>query len=94
MQAIYTSVDGDDQRINFCFRARPCGEQGDVDPEEVLSTRWFTKDELRQLPDTDLRHNLAKLRIEDWLAGKSMPLDLIVSLTEWEPRWDPLSTPS
>ena len=88
LQGIYTSVDGDDQRTNFCFRARPCGDPGPTDPEEILSTRWFSKEALQQLPDAELRHPLAKRRIADWLAGKSMPLDMIVTLTEWEPRWD------
>ena len=82
LQAIYTEVTDQFHRFNFCFRARPLGEPGLVDPSEILSTRWFTKAELQQLPDDNLRHNLAKQRIADWLAGKVMPLDTIAPM-----RW-------
>ena len=82
LQAIYTEVTNQAHRLNFCFRARPLGEPGPVDPTEILSTRWFTKAELQQLPDDNLRHNLAKQRIADWLAGKVMPLDTI-ALMRW-----------
>jgi 8-oxo-dGTP pyrophosphatase MutT (NUDIX family) len=77
LQAIYTTADAHRQRVNFCFRARPCGDPGPIDPAEILAIRWFSKDELRQLPDAQLRHPLAKLRIEDWLAGKSAPMQVI-----------------
>jgi 8-oxo-dGTP pyrophosphatase MutT (NUDIX family) len=83
LQAIYNETTAERQRINFCFRAKPCGEAGPVDPAEILSTRWFRKDELRQLPDNHLRHHIAKQRIADWLAEKSVPLELIVPWTEW-----------
>lgn len=83
LQAVYNEAAADRQRINFCFRARPCGEAGPVDPAEILSTRWFTKDELPQLPDDQLRHQIAKQRIADWLAGKRAPLALIAPWTEW-----------
>jgi 8-oxo-dGTP pyrophosphatase MutT (NUDIX family) len=83
LQAIYNETTAVRQRINFCFRAKPCGEAGPVDPAEILSTRWFHKDELRQLPDDQLRHHIAKQRIADWLAGKRSPLELIAPWTEW-----------
>ena len=84
LQAIYNETTAERQRINFCFRATPCGEPGDVDPTEILSTRWFSRDELQQLPNDQLRHHIAKQRIADWLAGKSAPLDLI---TPWAERF-------
>ena len=83
LQAIYNQATAERQRINFCFRATPCGEPGLVDPSEILSTRWFHQDELRQLPDDQLRHQLAKQRILDWLAGKCAPLELIHPWTKW-----------
>lgn len=83
LQAIYNETTAERQRINFCFRARPCGEAGPVDPAEILSTRWFTVDELQQLPDDQLRHQIAKQRIADWLAGKCAPLALITPWAEW-----------
>jgi ADP-ribose pyrophosphatase YjhB (NUDIX family) len=66
--------------VNFCFRAAPRGEPGLYAQGEILATRWFTKEQLRQLPDHQLRHWLTKRRIEDWLAGKSGPLDLVMPL--------------
>jgi hypothetical protein len=45
-----------------------------------MATRWFSKDELQQFPEAQLRHTLAKLRLEDWLAGKSAPMEVI---TPW-----------
>ncbi len=83
LQAIYNETTTERQRINFCFRARPCGEAGPVDPAEILSTQWFTVDDLKQLPDDQLRHQIAKQRITDWLAGKCAPLGLIASWAEW-----------
>lgn len=83
LQAIYNETTAQRQRINFCFRARPCGEAGPVDPAEILSIRWFSKDELQQLPDDQLRHPIAKQRIADWLAGQCAPLELIAPWAEW-----------
>lgn len=83
LQAIYHETTAERQRINFCFWAKPCGVAGPVDPAEILSTRWFRKDELQQLPDDQLRHAIAKQRIVDWLAGKCAPLELIAPWTEW-----------
>ena len=83
LQAIYTDINASRQRLNFCFRARPLGDPGAVDPTEILSTRWFTPEELKELPDDHLRHVLARQRIDDWLAGKSMPLDILTPMT-WE----------
>jgi len=82
LQAIYNETTAARQRINFCFRAKPCGEAGPVDPAEILSTRWFHKDDLPHLPDDQLRHPIAKQRIVDWLAGKRSPLALITPWTE------------
>ena len=83
LQAIYNEATAERQRINFCFRARPCGEAEMVDPTEILSTRWFSRDELQQLPDDQLRHHIAKQRIADWLAGRHAPLALIAPWSEW-----------
>ncbi len=82
LQGIYTHTSEREQDINFCFRARPCGEPGPIDPDEIMATRWFTKEELRQFPTAHLRHALAQQRIHDWLAAKEAPLELIA------PRWE------
>jgi ADP-ribose pyrophosphatase YjhB (NUDIX family) len=82
LQAIYNETTAERQRINFCFRATPTGEAGPVDPAEILSTRWFSRSELQQLPDDQLRHHIAKQRIADWLAGTYAPLALIAPWIE------------
>jgi 8-oxo-dGTP pyrophosphatase MutT (NUDIX family) len=83
LQAIYNETTAERQRINFCFRASPCGEADSVDPAEILSTRWFSRDELQRLPDDQLRHHIARQRMADWLTGKCAPLELIAPWTEW-----------
>lgn len=83
LQAIYNETTPERQRINFCFRAVPRGEAGPLDPQEILSTRWFSRDELQQMPDAHLRHHIAKQRIVDWLAGTYAPLELITPWIEW-----------
>lgn len=81
LQAIYDYTTSAGRHIvNFCFRARPIGEPGPIAEQEILTTRWFTSEELRRLPDGQLRHALTRRRIDDWLAGKSVPLDVLV---EW-----------
>ncbi|MBI3951412.1 MAG: NUDIX domain-containing protein [Acidobacteria bacterium] len=80
LQAIYFYSTGQEPTLNFCFRAEPRGEPGSPRPDEVLATRWFTKEELRQFPDDQLRHKLTKRRIQDWLAGRSSSLDVIAFL--------------
>ncbi|ETX00574.1 MAG: hypothetical protein ETSY1_10755 [Candidatus Entotheonella factor] len=83
LQAIYNEATAEQQRINFCFRAIPCGEAEPADPAEILSIRWFSKEELQRLPDDQLRHAIAKQRISDWLAGKCAPLELLTPWAEW-----------
>lgn len=80
LQAIYTYAGEDQQRVNFCFTARPLEAPGSLDPVEILTTRWLTKSELQDLADDQLRHSLARQRITDWLAGKRVPMHLI---TPW-----------
>ncbi len=80
LQAIYTYATETRQRVNFCFNARPLGRPSAVDPTEIVTTRWFSKSELQELTDDQLRHPLARLRIDDWLAGKTVPMELI---TPW-----------
>lgn len=83
LQAIYTDIRTSRQHLNFCFCARPAGDPESVDRTEILSTRWFTPDELKQLPDDQLRHVLARRRIDDWLAGKKTPLDILTPIA-WQ----------
>lgn len=78
LQAVYVYSVGQERRINFCFRARPHGTPDPPASGEILAARWFTKTELRQLPDDQLRHALTRRRIQDWLEGKSSPLETIV----------------
>lgn len=80
LQAIYFSIVGEQQTMNFCFRAQPLGPPGAFDHEEILATRWFSPQELRQMPRHHLRHRLTERRIEDWLRGLSSPLPTIVYL--------------
>ena len=64
--------------INICFRARPLGDgpRHPLEPD-VLKAQWFTREELRAFPREHLRHARAHARLEDWLAGKAFPLEVL-----------------
>lgn len=78
LQAIYYDVEAGDMEINICFRARPLGQPRHPLADDVLGTRWFSREELLALPREELRHARTLRRLEDWLAGKTFPLDVIV----------------
>lgn len=55
------------------FRARALDTDMTVDPEELLSADWFSRDELKAIgPDSDVQlprpDSIARRLIEDWLA--------------------------
>jgi ADP-ribose pyrophosphatase YjhB (NUDIX family) len=78
VQAIYYDVAAGDADINICFRARPLGEgpRHALEPD-VLGARWYSRAELENFPREQLRHARALRRLEDWLAGKMFPLEII-----------------
>ncbi|HEY7349595.1 MAG TPA: NUDIX domain-containing protein [Ktedonobacterales bacterium] len=78
LQAIYYDVAAGDVEINICFRARPLGEPRHPLADDVLGTRWFSRAELMAFPREQLRHARTLRRLEDWLAGKAFPLEVIV----------------
>jgi ADP-ribose pyrophosphatase YjhB (NUDIX family) len=78
LQAIYYDTAAGNEDINICFLARPLGEPRYPLADDVLSTRWFSRDELLAFPREQLRHARAFHRLQDWLAGKSFPLELLV----------------
>lgn len=80
LQAIYFAIVGEQQTVNFCFRAQPLGPPGAFDQEEILATRWFSPHELRQIPRHHLRHHLTERRIADWLRGLCSPLPAMIHL--------------
>jgi 8-oxo-dGTP pyrophosphatase MutT (NUDIX family) len=78
IQGVYYDATAGDIEINMCFRARPLGEPRYALEPDVLGTRWFSREELLALPREQLRHARALRRLEDWLAGKTFPLEVIV----------------
>jgi ADP-ribose pyrophosphatase YjhB (NUDIX family) len=78
LQAIYYDAAAEDSDLNICFRARPLGDgpRYPLEPD-VLAARWYSREELQQFPREKLRHVRALLRLEDWLAGKAFPLEII-----------------
>ncbi len=78
VQGVYYDVAAGDADINVCFRARPVSEGPRYPLEsDILTARWFTREELLALPHEHLRHARARHRLADWLAGKSFPLEVI-----------------
>jgi ADP-ribose pyrophosphatase YjhB (NUDIX family) len=67
--------------VRTCFT----GSLGDHDPvqkldEGIIEAAWLTRDELLALPASRLRSPMVKLCLEDYLAGKRYPLDMITEL--------------
>jgi ADP-ribose pyrophosphatase YjhB (NUDIX family) len=80
IQGVYYDVAAGDEDINICFRARPLGEPRYPLADDVLGTRWFSRDELLAFPREQLRHARALRRLEDWLAGKAFPLEVVANV--------------
>ena len=80
LQGIYYDIAAGDEDINICFRARPLGEARYPLADDVLGTRWFSREELLAFPREHLRHARALRRLEDWLAGKIFPLEVVTRL--------------
>jgi ADP-ribose pyrophosphatase YjhB (NUDIX family) len=78
IQGMYYQVVAGQEDINICFRARPLGDgpRHPLEPD-VLKAQWFTPEELRAFPREQLRHARARARLEDWLAGKAFPLEVL-----------------
>ena len=77
IQGIYYDIVAGDEDLNICFRARPLGEARYPLADDVLGTRWYSRDELIAFPREQLRHARALQRLEDWLAGHAFPLDIL-----------------
>src|SRR5690348_16995882 len=80
LQSIYYDIAAGDEDLNICFLARPLGEARYPLADDVLGTRWFSREELLAFPREHLRHARALRRLEDWLAGKAFPLEVVTRL--------------
>ncbi len=74
----WRSTAADETYLRFAF----CGDAGFVDAgrpldEGILRTVWLSAAELRLLPRERLRSPLVLACVEDYLAGRRYPLDLI-----------------
>jgi ADP-ribose pyrophosphatase YjhB (NUDIX family) len=77
LQGMYYDIAAGDEDINICFRARPLGEARHPLADDILQARWFSREELLAFPRERLRHARALRRLEDWLAGKAFPLEVV-----------------
>ncbi len=76
----YTSIHNGITYLRFCF----AGECGDMDPTlsldpDIIRTLWLSRDELAQRAEL-LRSPMVLHCIDDYLAGKQWPLDLLTDL--------------
>lgn len=67
--------------VRVCFT----GMLGEHEPaqeldEGIIAAAWLTREELLALPASRLRSPMVKLCLEDYLAGKRYPLDMITEL--------------
>ncbi len=77
IQGIYYDVAAGEEDLNICFRARPIGVASYPLADDVLGTRWISREEALAFPREQFRHQRALRRLEDWLAGKSFPLEVV-----------------
>lgn len=69
--------DRDTLVVRFAFAARPLRQQADVLlDEDIVATHWLTLQQLRK-HSLKMRSPLVLRGIEDYLAGRRFPLDLI-----------------
>ena len=80
IQGVYYDIAAGDEDINICYRARPIGEPRYPPEPDVLGMRWFTREELQVFPREELRHARSWKRLEEWLAGKAFPLEVVVRM--------------
>lgn len=63
--------------IRFCFAATP--EQPFDQPldDGIIATHWLTREQIAALPAARLRSTMVLQCVDDFLAGKNHPLDLL-----------------
>lgn len=81
----YISEDSGSMRVQFNFlavaenldaRIAPREEQ-DLRDEYIEEVRWFTKDEIIKMDPEELISSRTLELLQDWISGKSLPLDSI-----------------
>ena len=80
LTGIYDYVKADETIERYCFAAKlkeiPTILKADDPDHEILNVRWYTKDEIYQNKD-GWRTRLVGKCMDDYLAGKRYPVDLI-----------------
>ena len=67
--------------IVFVFKQVILGGKLAIPDEEIMSAKWFSFDEINGLDNNGLvRASYVLLAIKDYLAGKKIPLDSIVTM--------------
>jgi ADP-ribose pyrophosphatase YjhB (NUDIX family) len=80
VQGVYYDMAAGDEDINICYRARPLGEPRYPLADDILQARWFSREELVALSRAELRHARSLRRLEDWLADKAFPLEVVTRM--------------
>ncbi len=62
--------------VKFIFAAKPLSEKLNYPKDEIMDARWFTFAEIKQMKDK-LRSQQIIAEIEDYLAGRIYPLEII-----------------
>jgi 8-oxo-dGTP pyrophosphatase MutT (NUDIX family) len=62
--------------LRFCFRGKLLGEEKRPLDKEIVRLHWLTPEELRARK-ADHRSPLVQKCVDDYLAGKNFPLDLL-----------------
>jgi 8-oxo-dGTP pyrophosphatase MutT (NUDIX family) len=62
--------------LRFCFRGKLLGEEKRPLDKEIVRLHWLTPEELRARK-ADHRSPLVQKCVDDFLAGKNFPLDLL-----------------
>jgi DNA polymerase III epsilon subunit-like protein len=62
--------------LRFCFRGKLLGEEKRPLDKEIVRLHWLTPEELRARK-ADHRSPLVQKCVDDFLAGKNFPLDIL-----------------
>lgn len=73
---VYHPPQTDSTYHRYCFAAAPVKKLDQALDADIIQTRWLSYDELKSGKYT-MRSSLVMVAVEDYLAGKRYPLDII-----------------
>lgn len=76
VQSVYHTA-REDYVVEYCFLAWPKHMEQALLADDVLEARWLSREEIKEIPKSSWRSQRSADRVNDWLAGKRFPLDVV-----------------